>query len=426
MQRKLPTLPDDTKERLERPESSINSRTYRFKTITPLFGGGVKAGFSDVDCLVRASSIRGQLRFWWRATKGAGCESLEVLKARENKIWGSPDRGSPILIKVMNISPSRTKDRENVKNSAFGYSIHDPEGYALFPLRSQSEVNKIHMPGIQFDLSVTWKDGELEVELMAALKAWANFGGIGGRTRRGLGAVECDDLRLNENQLRELIPDLHGGQRDWSVLESIMVSRNQTADLARAWKETVRPMKEFRQNVGIGRHPSTNNKPAGPSKWPEANTVRDLTRAGISNHGPVGHPALPVGAPRGELGLPIVFEFYSDNGFNPQTPKCQLIPTNGRERYASPFCLRPIRLAGENGYRPIAAILNNTCPPELKFEKLPGRGNNGNSPIPHAFARQSSQYVSYRDSPLYDRSKNNGSAYEGFKKYLSDEDFKSL
>lgn len=48
-----------------------DSRTYTIEVITPLFGGGVEVGVNDPVTLICPSSIRGLLRFWWRATLGA-------------------------------------------------------------------------------------------------------------------------------------------------------------------------------------------------------------------------------------------------------------------------------------------------------------------------------------------------------------------
>ncbi|NPV63073.1 MAG: type III-B CRISPR module RAMP protein Cmr1 [Methanotrichaceae archaeon] len=54
--------------------------------ITPIFGGGVKVGENDLVTPIRASSIRGHLRFWWRATRGARFETSSQLFDREGEI----------------------------------------------------------------------------------------------------------------------------------------------------------------------------------------------------------------------------------------------------------------------------------------------------------------------------------------------------
>ena len=46
-------------------------RTYTL--LTPLFGGGVEPREADPVSVVRATAVRGHLRFWWRAVRGWRC-----------------------------------------------------------------------------------------------------------------------------------------------------------------------------------------------------------------------------------------------------------------------------------------------------------------------------------------------------------------
>jgi len=45
-------------------EHTYITETRSYRLITPLFGGGVKAGVNDPITPIRASGIRGQLRFY--------------------------------------------------------------------------------------------------------------------------------------------------------------------------------------------------------------------------------------------------------------------------------------------------------------------------------------------------------------------------
>jgi len=76
------------------------TRSYEIEVITPIFGGGTEAGVNDPVTLIRPSSIRGHLRFWWRATRGANCASVSELRQREGEIWGTTDNPSPVCIEV--------------------------------------------------------------------------------------------------------------------------------------------------------------------------------------------------------------------------------------------------------------------------------------------------------------------------------------
>jgi CRISPR-associated protein Cmr1 len=61
--------------------------------ITPLFGGGVEPAQADPISVVRASEVRGQLRFWWRATRGGQFGgNLQAMRDAEEALWGGPAR----------------------------------------------------------------------------------------------------------------------------------------------------------------------------------------------------------------------------------------------------------------------------------------------------------------------------------------------
>src|ERR1039457_479664 len=63
---------------------------------TPMFGGGVSPGQIDASLPIRASSVRGHLRFWWRATCGAEFDSIDKLREEETKVWGSSEQRSAV------------------------------------------------------------------------------------------------------------------------------------------------------------------------------------------------------------------------------------------------------------------------------------------------------------------------------------------
>ncbi|MFQ3683794.1 type III-B CRISPR module RAMP protein Cmr1, partial [Roseiflexus sp.] len=75
-----------------RPTDTI-TEVREYALITPLFGGGVNPASHDPVTVVRPAEIRGQLRFWWRATRGGQFgDDLNTLRAAEEAIWGGPVR----------------------------------------------------------------------------------------------------------------------------------------------------------------------------------------------------------------------------------------------------------------------------------------------------------------------------------------------
>ena len=78
---------------------SQKEQVYQIELITPMYGGGVEAGVVDEEMPVRATSIRGQLRFWWRLLYGLKL-SLNDMREEEAEIFGSTRSASKVALKV--------------------------------------------------------------------------------------------------------------------------------------------------------------------------------------------------------------------------------------------------------------------------------------------------------------------------------------
>lgn len=112
----------------------VEEREY--DVITPLFGGGVEPGSADPITVVRASEIRGQLRFWWRATRGGQFgNDLESLRAAEEALWGGAaqfDGNGKVLV-----GPSLVQVEVEVTN----------RGWPLVPVHSDSTKKTLDAQG---------------------------------------------------------------------------------------------------------------------------------------------------------------------------------------------------------------------------------------------------------------------------------------
>ena len=57
--------------------------------VTPIYGGGIQAAVPDVLMPIRATAIRGQLRFWWRLLAQQKWNLKEKsLREAEFRLWG--------------------------------------------------------------------------------------------------------------------------------------------------------------------------------------------------------------------------------------------------------------------------------------------------------------------------------------------------
>src|SRR6266511_4231124 len=93
--RDIPTFKDDYKVPDKSPaRADYITQTREYELITPLFGGGVEPAQADPVTVIRATEVRGHLRFWWRATRGGhfGAD-LRKMKEKEDEIWGAASSG---------------------------------------------------------------------------------------------------------------------------------------------------------------------------------------------------------------------------------------------------------------------------------------------------------------------------------------------
>ena len=333
--------------KLEAPESW----TVQLQTITPMFGGSAQTRQIDPRHPVRAASVRGHLRFWWRATAGASCKNAEDLHEKEAKIWG--DTKSHGKVKVEVIEQSATEPRVP--------QLPRELGYATFPFQeqrpSQSQpkgVAAARAVSVSFTLCLTCP-ADLYSQIVATLHAWVLFGGIGARTRRGCGSMELKVSTSNAlGALTDSPPMLT------TLPESYFLGKPQR-DPVQAWAEAVRVYSNFRQGDGVARtsskgRPPVNGKkaPPGRSFWPEPDSLRRATGRHATKH-PPRHPN-SEGFPRADLGLPIGFQFKDEKAGDP--PKLTLQGAHeGQERFASPVITKAACIEGE--YYPLIMLLDS-------------------------------------------------------------------
>lgn len=362
--------------------------TRYYELITPLFGGGVKGGEVDEDQPIRGTSIRGQLRFWWRATRGGRFDgNLKQMKQAEDEIWGTTGTGTKVSIAVTECTLGRShvaRDRGKEVNVGDPAS---PLGYVAFPLRdSGGKVYDNVSFTLRIDCPKTYRP-----DLKAALWAWETFGGIGARTRRGFGALHCTDVQLYIDQKKynaqnwiwaypsantkeailEYLAELASENNFPRFVTHCSLDTNRThttpaqLDAYSTWLELINSLKNFRQN----RNPNERNQPYSRSRWPEPDAIRDLTGQSLKSRGhdiPVYTPPI-YKFPRAAFGLPIIFEFKDDDDQNPtnpdKDPRKTELKGDGYDRRASRLILRPLK-CNDGRYVGLATILQGqTIPP---------------------------------------------------------------
>ncbi|WP_195572548.1 type III-B CRISPR module RAMP protein Cmr1 [Paenibacillus sp. 1001270B_150601_E10] len=389
------------KSEMEQLYDLVNRVTERHKqwqedfdiiVVTPMFGGSSTPGDVDEQFPIRSSSVRGHLRFWWRATRGARCENEVDLKKREAAIFGDTDQPSRVKIWVEHPEDSQKFKPQSIlkkegKKTRFTKDLSDnvydyDYAYVLFPFRdgktskhntrSQFSNNNsllndrnaapYYYPNYQFKLWIKYhiespmegigsdevRTHELQrykEEIYAALWAWINFGGIGARTRRGCGSLYCPEFSPKLGQWFKNDKDIanwfnnglekykiqllsRNEIRPWTTLTSQILLQPRKQPITCAWLQTIKAYREFRS-----RRPDrqkTTRRP-GRSYWPEADSIRKLTGMAVQKHKkPLTISDAPedYAFPRAVFGLPIITHFRSDS-------KDQRIEKHEREPYTT-------------------------------------------------------------------------------------------
>ena len=365
-------------EALRRRTLDANSRALDFdvRLVTFQFGGGVQPRVALPNEWLRGSSLRGALRFWWRATTQVAEADL---LAAEDAIFGSAaasKRAGPSSLAV-----------HATTTLASGVEAYVPSGgaaspVAFFPAQANNRAPAAELlaPGATAHVSIRAVLDEVRWrEVERAVSAWLLFGGVGARTRRAAGRVEllggADSLALPQDRagLSTWLTNVRAGHLAPS--KAFTLSRLEAAHLGppvktadEAHKSVLETWRAIRQDRP---HPQSwdGREGWGRSTWPEADAIRIATgqhavwARGVQ-HEPDG--ANRDRAPRAHLGLPIILKFKdttqspsrADRGtitkFDPGPGSYEIRATQASDRYASPVVLSVVKLGAR--WAPIALI----------------------------------------------------------------------
>jgi CRISPR-associated protein Cmr1 len=183
----------------------MKSITFTCETITPMFLSGADGQTPEL----RAPSIKGALRFWWRAmnghlpTKEGDQWDYLPLKEAEQKIFGGSGMGE-------------NNNKIDAQKSAFGIRISDfPENnyrasneykdkpglrylfYLIVPDKNgrvMSENDFAIKNNTVFDIILSSDDESILLKACASFWLLTYFGGLGSRARRGGGNFTITDI----------------------------------------------------------------------------------------------------------------------------------------------------------------------------------------------------------------------------------------
>jgi len=187
----------------------MNHLDFQCEVLTPLFLGGAA---ERVRPELRAPSLRGAMRYWYRAILGGSIltssdnleeSPLKQLKQHETELFGDTGRSSPIAVLLCADKPTETeafqKDRA-VRTSDGSFS---PTGkdYLFWSMAASGRpgtpryqlAREYIKPGSTFTVQLRSRGlQKKDVLEKAAATLWlvANLGALGARANRGAGSIE--------------------------------------------------------------------------------------------------------------------------------------------------------------------------------------------------------------------------------------------
>jgi len=174
-----------------------NLREHRFdvEIITPLFLGGA----DQTGAELRAPSLKGMMRFWWRALYGR--DDIAQMKKDEAEIFGDTNRKSDVVISLVNTGNLKPEVGNIAKGKIFSVtskgktfflSIIEYLAYGLKSnvfTRAHFEPRQSHSFILKIECS-----SDYEEQVLTILKLLHSFGGLGAKSRNGFGSLSIHNL----------------------------------------------------------------------------------------------------------------------------------------------------------------------------------------------------------------------------------------
>ncbi|OLT23352.1 type III-B CRISPR module RAMP protein Cmr1 [Actinomadura sp. CNU-125] len=294
--------------------------TLRLQVTTPLFNGAPDVGDTD-GTGVRVPSVRGAMRWWFRALAGGLVgPDLELLWRLERKVFGGATTGdkgvpSPIRLRIPE-QPSLTlanarhdflpgpqaTPRERSEHN--GYWIVYLLGQGLGNLRECSLRRPYVAAGQEFDLKIDVGGGPHAALALASLWLTCAYGGVGSRIRRGFGGLR-------------IIGSSGALPEPWTPQSILTPGLEHYTDLRHLWPKD--PIVACMNPTS----PSSSRNAGGPSRTRGGNHRRSRYSAGSTP--PPGSAATPH-SPRGTPCSATQASNYASSG------EARSIPTSATHR----------------------------------------------------------------------------------------------
>lgn len=168
-------------------------QTYTLEIITPCFCAGADQSKAEI----RAASIRGQLRWWFRVLGGFKSLAFQSVQEQETFIFGSAanDEGAAGILRLQIDATRLVSNKKD--GQQLGHANFSDPAFLTFPIQSReknrqktSDASRGVIETGKFDLTVISRaSASFALDIHALLVVFGNLGSLGFRARRAMGAV---------------------------------------------------------------------------------------------------------------------------------------------------------------------------------------------------------------------------------------------
>lgn len=326
--------------RVDQPTSSRQKILVKFET--PILAGGAASGRADEHQAVRPTAVRSGIRWWWRQvvlckhfedralTKD---KIIEKLQEEEWELWGNTNGPGTINVHVRTLCTGATHRVDEWEQGG-------PTKYAWGMMDSprKRSTNPWIVEGVAAEIDVRGTDEHLT----QAIDCWLTFGGIGGRVRRGFGAIK-HDRDVDVACLIDLMKSVPITGWTGQTLAGARLFRREGDGAQQAWILSLKSYANFRKGNMPNAPRRSQDKAESHSRWPEADSLRKLQHVPLKQH----HNLLDGRSlvPRADLGLPLTIRFSRDEPGEPGT--LTYGPSDEPRIWPSPVITKPAWIDGE-------------------------------------------------------------------------------
>lgn len=324
----------------------------RFRIVTPMFIAGAGAGADQSKPELRPASIKGALRFWWRALNWApmraravdDAAALRALHEAEARLFGIAVKqgqgGQGCFLLSLHGAPLKLAELNGFNVSPIGYLA----GQGLHHFNS-GFTRKALAPDQHFELALCFKPSATRIDresIADALYTFGLLGSLGSRARHGFGSValehwegyEVRAVPKDQATYAEAVAALLAPTRGAALPPYSAFSGESRIDLSFAANTAVALLRqvggEQQLHRSFGQKGLVNGQNAERNFRPD----HDLIRNAIGGIKPSGPPVRAV------FGLPHNYFFSSIQGQNSQRKAdINYKPNNVDARRASPLLL---------------------------------------------------------------------------------------